>query len=130
MNSKRKVYVVITILSIALIVCVSIVLIESQIKVIRRWIDDTLYDNRNHHLPCKQLPPLSEVKMIVREHQDIIKQVEAVHPGNTGAEILPCGTGQNADITFWYASHNDRIAIEQIIGADTFFGVPYNLDNR
>ena len=130
MNSKRKVYLVITILSIALVACVSMVLIESQTKVIRRWIDNTLYDNRNHYLPCKQLPSLSVVERVIREHPDVIQQIEAVHPGNAGVEIHPCGSGQNADITFWYASHKDRMAMEQIIGADTFFGVPYNLNNR
>ena len=130
MNSKRKVTAIISVISVVLIACVSILLVEAQTKIVRRWIDDVIYDNRNHYLPCKQLPPLSEVERTIREHPDVIQQIEAVHPGHAGAEIHPCGTGQNADITFWYASHNDRIAIKQIIGADTFFGVPYNLDNR
>lgn len=130
MSGKRKVSVVLSMITVLLVACVGMLIIESQTKVIKRWIDDVIYDNRNHYLPCSQLPPLSEVERIIREHQDVIQQIEAVHPGNAGAEIHPCGTGQNADITFWYASHNDRIAIERTIGDDTFFGVPYNLDNR
>ena len=85
---------------------------------------------RNHYLPCEQLPPVSEVERIGQEHQDAIRQIEAVNPGLVDVEVNPCGAGQNADITFWYASHKDRIAIEQIIGSDKFFGVPYNLNNR
>jgi len=44
-------------------------------------------------------------------------------------EVNTCGA-ENADITFWYGSHKDRIAIEKVIGSDTFFGIPYNLQNR
>ena len=130
MNGKRKVSVDISMITVVLVACVGMLLIESQTKVIKRWIDDVIYDNRHHYLPCDQLPPISEVEGTIREHQDVIRQIEAVHPGNAGVEIHPCGAGQNADLTFWYASHSDRIAIEQIIGADTFFGVPYNLNNR
>lgn len=113
-----------------LAMCVGVMLVESQTRMVRRWIDDVLYDNRYHYLPCEQLPPLSEVERVIREHQDILQQIEAVNPGLVGVEVNPCGEGPNADITFWYASHQDRIAIERIIGGDTFFGVPYNLNNR
>lgn len=130
MNSKRKILAGISIASAVLVICVGILLVEVQTKIVRRWIDNVLYDNRNHYLPCEQLPPVSEAERIVQEHQDVIQQIEAVNPGLVGLEVNACGAGQNADITFWYASHKDRIAIEQIIGSDTFFGVPYNLSNR
>jgi hypothetical protein len=130
MNSKRKILTVISIASTVLVICVGILLVEAQIKIVRRWIDNVLYDNRNHYLPCEQLPPVSEVERIAQEYQDAIRQIEALNPGLVGVEVNTCGAGQNADITFWYASHKDRIAIEQTIGSDTFFGVPYNLNNR
>ena len=128
MNRNRKALLLISAVFV-LVVCVGILLIEIQTKVVRRWVDDVLYDNRNHYFPCEQLPSASEVERIIGEHQDIIQQIEAVNPGFVGIEVNTCGE-VNADITFWYASHKDRITIEQIIGSDTFFGVPYNLHNR
>lgn len=113
MNSKRKILTGICIASAVLVICVGILLVEVQTKIVRRWIDNVLYDNRNHYLPCEQLPPVSEVERIVQEHQDIIQQIEAVNPGLVGLEVNACGAGQNADITFWYASHDDRVVLRQ-----------------
>ena len=129
MNSKRKVLLLISTVSVLLLACAVIMFVEAQTKVMRRWVDDVIYDNLNHYLPCEQLPSVSEVERIIGEHQEIIKQIEAVNLGFVGVEIHTCGEGK-ADITFWYDSHNNRMAIEQIIGRDTFFGVPYNLQNR
>lgn len=114
---------------VLVVACVSILFIEAQTKIMRRWIDDVIYDNRNHYLPCEQLPSVSEVENILDEYHDVVQQIEAVNPGFVGIEVNTCGTG-NAEITFWYGSHQDRLVIEQIIGGDTFIGVPYNLQNR
>jgi hypothetical protein len=41
-------------MTIALIIvgaCLSLVLIETQTKVLRRAVDDLVYDNKNHYLP-------------------------------------------------------------------------------
>lgn len=132
MNSKRKFSAIISIILSVLVVCGGILFVEAQTKLIRRWMDNVLYDNWKHYLPCSQLPPVSEVEKTVQEHWDVIQQIKAVNPGLVGIEInnYTCGGEQKADITFWYASHNDRVVIEQIIDNDTFFGVPYNLNNR
>jgi len=114
---------------VLVVACVGILFIEAQTKIMRRWIDDVIYDNRNHYLPCEQLPSVSEVKKVLVEHYDVVQHIEAVNFGFVGIEVNTCGAG-NADITFWYGSHQDRIVIEQIIGGDTFFGIPYNLQNR
>lgn len=129
MKDKRRVWLPILTAFILIVVCVGILFAESQTKVMRRWMDDAIYDNRNHYLSCEQLPLVSEVQRVLEEHHDIVQQIEAVNPGFVGIEVNTCGPG-NADITFWYGSHKDRSAIEQIIGGDTFFGVPYNLHNR
>ena len=68
MNGKRKVSVDISMITVVLVACVGMLLIESQTKVIKRWIDDVIYDNRHHYLPCDQLPPISEVEGTIREH--------------------------------------------------------------
>jgi len=112
-----------------LVACTGALFIGARTKIVQRWIDNAIYDNRNHYLACEQLPSTSEVERTLREHQDVIQRIEAVNPGFVGVEINTCGAG-HADITFWYGSHKDRVTIEQIIGGDTFFGVPYNLNNR
>ncbi|MFN7036672.1 MAG: hypothetical protein ACK4SN_09920 [Bellilinea sp.] len=131
MTSKRRILAgIVAAFLMMSIICTGILLVDSQTHFVRRWIDDALYDNRYHYLPCEQLPPISEVERIIQQRRDVIHQIEAVNPGQVGVDINPCGAGQNADITFWYATHKDRLAIEQIIDSDTFFGVPYNLNNR
>jgi hypothetical protein len=129
MNTTRKVLLLIAAVSLVLVVCVGILFIETKTKVIRQLVDNVIYDNRNHYLLCEQLPSVSEVERVVGEQQEVIQRIEAVNPGFVGVEVNTCGTG-NADITFWYGTHKDRVAIEQIIGGDTFFGIPYNLRNR
>lgn len=111
------------------VACIGILFIEAQTKMIRRWVDDVVYDNQNHYLACEQLPSSAEVEQVLEEHQDVIEQIEALNPGFVGVDVNTCDAG-HADLTFWYGSHQDRIVIEQMIGADTFFGVPYNLQNR
>jgi hypothetical protein len=129
MNGARKKSCLILVISAVLVTCGAILFVEGTTKVIRRWVDDVVYDNRNHYLSCEQLPTLSQVERVIEEHQDVIRQIEAVNPGFVGVEIGACGA-ENADITFWYATHRDRGVIQQIIGGDAFFGVPYNLNNR
>ena len=109
--------------------CIGLFWAEAETKVLRRWVDDALYDNWNHYLPCEQLPALSEVERVIAAHQDTIRQIEAVSPGLVGYDTgSPCpGRG---DIVFWYGSRSDRRAIEAIIAGDMFFGIPYRLNNR
>jgi hypothetical protein len=125
-RARVRIFTVVVVLVVA---CVGILFVEAQTKTMRRWIDDVIYDNRNHNLLCEQLPSVSEVEKVLEEHHNVIQQIEAVNPGFVGIEVNTCGTG-NADITFWYGSHQDRIVIEQIIGGASFFGTPYNLQNR
>jgi len=125
MKAKQKRIVVISLLTAVAL----LLFLEFQAKIIRQTLEDVLYDNRFHHISCEKLPSIAEVEKVIAEHQDVIRQIEAVNPGFVGIEVNTCGTG-NADITFWYGSHKDRMSIENIIGSDTFFGVPYNLQNR
>ena len=125
MKAKQKRIVVISLLTAVAL----LLFLEFQAKIIRQTLDDVLYDNRFHYISCEKLPSIAEVEKVIAEHQDVIRQIEAVNPGFVGIEVNTCGTG-NADITFWYGSHKDRMSIENIIGSDTFFGVPYNLQNR
>lgn len=120
----------ITLLIILITLCVVVILIETQTHTIRRIFDDFIYDNKNHYLPCKKLPTKDEVEKIIAEHQIVIKEIEAVNPRLVGVEIDTFTCQGKADIIFWYASHENRLEIEEIIGDETFFGIPYRLQNR
>lgn len=120
----------ITLLIILITLCVVVILIETQTHTIRRIFDDFIYDNKNHYLPCKKLPTQDEVEKIIAEHQNVIEEIEAVNPGLVGVEIDTATCQGKADIIFWYASHENRLEIEDIIGDETFFGIPYRLQNR
>jgi hypothetical protein len=116
-------------LALVIILCLGAIAIEAQ-TMIRRTIDDVLYDNRNHYLPCEQLPTELEVRKVVAEHQDVIQQMEQVNPGLVGVEIDTSTCPGKADLLIWYASHQNRLDIEEIIAGETFYGVPYRLQNR
>jgi hypothetical protein len=110
--------------------CLAMIVIESHGHVIRRLIDNYVYDNRNHYLPCEKLPTGTEVSALVEQHREVIQAIEAVDPGLVGVDVDSWTCRGKADLLIWYASHQDRLAIEKIIAGDTFFGVPYRLENR
>jgi len=105
-------------------------ILEAQTKVIRHTIDDVIYDNWNHYLPCEKLPLEAEVRKVVDEHQDIIRKIEQVNPGLVGVEVHAATCPGKADLLIWYASHQNRLDIEEIIAGETFYGVPFRLQNR
>jgi len=124
---KRK---TILLFAIALSLCLGAYLLEAQAKPLRRTIDDLVYDNRNHYLPCEKLPAESEVRKVVEAHADVIRQIEQVNPGNVEVEVDTVTCTGKADLLIWYASHQNRLAIEDIIAEEAFYGVPYRLQNR
>ncbi len=118
------------ILAILIFLCLGAVILEAQAKILRRAIDDLVYDNRNHYLPCERLPTEAEVRQVVTEHSDLIDQIESVNPGNVGVEVSTPNCPGKADLLIWYASHRNRQEIETILGSETFFGIPVRLQNR
>ncbi len=111
--------------------CAATTIVETRFKVVQRAYDNFILDNRNHYLPCKDLPARTEVERTVEQHQDIIQQIGQVAPGFVGIEIdTSVCDGEKADLLIWYGTHRQRIAIEKIIVTDTFFGIPYRLQNR
>ena len=126
----KKESIFIILLLILILLCSIVVLIESQTNSIRRIFDDYIYDNKNHYFTCDKLPTRDQVTKIIEEQQNTIKDIEAVNPGLVGYEIDTVTCQGKADIIFWYASHDNRLEIEKIIGGETFFGIPYRLQNR
>ena len=129
-KTMKREFRFIILLIILITLFVVVILIETQTHAIRRIFDDFIYDNKNHYLPCKKLPTKDEIEKIIAEHQNVIKEIEAVNPGLVGVEIDTSTCQDKADIIFWYASHENRLEIEEIIGDETFFGIPYRLQNR
>jgi len=111
------------------LLCLILIGVERQTHLLRRAYDNWILDNENHYLPCEQLPVPDEVKRIVQEHQDIIQQIEQVDPGQVVVEVDTMTCPGKADLVIFYATHQDRIAIKKLIGANTFFGVPYRMVN-
>jgi hypothetical protein len=117
--------------AIGIIACIGVIaVIEVQTKIIRRAYDNFVLDNKNHYLPCEKLPTEAEVRKIVEQHQVTIRAIEQVNPGFVGVDIDTWTCSGRGDLVIWYASHQDRLALERIIGSDTFFGIPYRLQNR
>jgi len=97
---------------------------------LRKTYDEVVLDNRNHYLSCEQLPSESEVRQVMEAHQDVIEKIEQISPGFIGVEMDASTCPGKADIIFWYGTHQDRLQIEGIINADTFYGIPYRLVNQ
>ena len=116
--------------AIILILCVGILIFESQTKLFRRTYDEFVLDNHNHYLPCEKLPTETEVSRVMEAHQDVIEKIGQINPGFVGVEVDTSTCPGKADIIFWYGTHQDRLLIESIINDDTFYGIPYRLRNQ
>jgi hypothetical protein len=127
-RARKKIFLLFLLL--ATLLCLGAIVIESRVHFIQRLVDNSVYDNRNHYLPCDRLPTEAEVQAVVQAHQAIIQAIMEVNPGLVGVDIDSSSCPGKADLLIWYASHQDRLAIESIIASDTFFGVPYRLENR
>jgi hypothetical protein len=119
-----------TALFVFLLLCMGAWILESQTKFFRKTYDEIVLDNRNHYLPCDQLPSVAEVRGVMDEHQDVIKKIEQIHPGFVGMEMDDSACPGRADLLFWYGNHQDRLSIEEVIAGKTFYGIPYRLQNR
>jgi len=117
-------------LLITLIFCIGIWLLEVQTKFLRKTYDEMILDNRNHYLACQQLPSEGQVRQFIGEHPDVIKKIEQINPGFVGVEIDTSICPGKADILFWYGTHQERLLIEDMIAEETFYGIPYRLQNR
>ena len=126
-NSARLISVT---LILFLLLCVGIWILEAQTKFFRKIYDQVIFDNRNHYLSCEQLPSESEVRQVMEAHQDVIERIEQIDPGFVGVEMDTSTCPGKADILFWYGTHQDRLLIESTIADDTFYGIPYRLQNR
>ncbi len=153
MRSKKT--VVIVLLIAAALAAIALLRLEFGTHAIARWYDRWILGGRNHYLTCPQLPSLAEVDRVVQAHRDDVEQIiTRVGQKYRNAEVVPLWKGRSVtdgersyvtfswgepfpacqntgrgDIEIDYPARKDRVMIEQIIGSDTFFGIPYRLKN-
>jgi hypothetical protein len=112
------------------LLCAVGILLETRFQLAQRGYDNFILDNRNHYLSCEDLPARADVEIVVEQHRDVIQQIREIAPGFVDVEIDSVTCEGKADLLIWYGTHQQRIAIEEIIGGETFFGIPYRLQNR
>ena len=127
--SSRKRTTITVVIAISLICCLGAVLVIVNTNLVRRLYNNLILDNRDHFLSCEELPSLSEVTWVVENHANAIEEIKRVNPGFVVVRIDTTTCPGKADIVIEYPSHQDRLAIEEIIDGETFFGVPYRLRN-
>jgi hypothetical protein len=115
---KRVLFVAVTAITIA-----ALVWIEFDTHLIGRWFASTIYDNHANFLDCAELPSLSAVEQVVSEPQDLIQQIMDIRPDFINVTIDQSCPGKGI-LVIEYASHADRIQIEELIG-DTFLGISW-----
>jgi hypothetical protein len=127
---RKKMIVLISVLAAGMI-CLGVFLVyELMAHPFRHWLDDLVYDNYNHYMPCEDLHTIGEVNEAVQANRSILEQVDQLAPGIVGWQVEePCpGKG---DILFWYGSHDQRNQVEALIGSEeSFFGIPIRMRNE
>lgn len=125
----RKLVTALSVIVILTIVCGGLALALFKSNFVRGLYNELVLDSKDHFLSCDELPSVAEVEQIVDSHQETIDKIKQVNPGSVFVEIDTATCPGKADIVILYGTHQNRLAIEQIIGGDTFFGVPYRLGN-
>lgn len=117
-----------TVLLLIILGILGAIILESQTHILQKTIVDRIYDNRGHYLSCEELPALADVERIVAEKHSLIQAIEQVNPGFIFVTInSPCP--RKGELIFEYPSHQNRLQIEELIGGETFFGIPYRMIN-
>jgi len=111
---------------ISLIVIISLVSIPVVIIYAYNTIGNLL--NYDPELPCEYLPDIETVKQIVEEHQDVIQEIENINPENVWVVVHERCNGKG-ELYIYYDTIYTKEKILKIIGAETFFGIPYRLFN-
>ncbi|MBW4647512.1 MAG: hypothetical protein KME06_02250 [Kastovskya adunca ATA6-11-RM4] len=78
---------------------------------------------------CNKFPDVASVEKTLSEQAQVVNQIKSVHPGFVDIKVDEAeDCPGKARIEILHATEQDRKKIEQIIG-DTFFGVPYRMQN-
>ncbi len=120
-----------TALGVVALASLVVLLLDNDVFCSQRGqlVDRLIHHGRAHCVPCEDLSSFLNAMRAISEHQDTERQIEEVNPGFVDVFVNSWSCPGKGDIHINYATGRDRTEIERIIGAETFFGIPYNLFN-
>ena len=119
-------------IGLVVLVVLNLVLFEINTAWGRNLVIESLYGSY-HWVPCSRWPTAEEAQRVLAEHQDVVRQIEAVTPRSRAASLY-VNTDEScagkADIRITFGGRSDKEAIREIIGDDKYlFGIPYRMSN-
>lgn len=114
-----------------LVAALALGIFEWNTHHIRDLLSERMYGSKPHRVPCDGLPTPDEVQRVLDENALFVERIEASHPGFTTVEMNTLTCADSADIRILYATARDRERIRELLGhSETFFGVPFNMQNH
>lgn len=94
-------------------------------------VNDLLMGNKKVYLACDQLPDRQYVETVMAQHSDMIQKIEeAAEPGPILVDISSreeCP--EKGFLLIIFGGRDQSVKIQALLG-DTFFGIPYQLENQ
>lgn len=78
--------------------------------------------------PCEELPDIEIARQIVDDHQDVIDAIESINPNCIHVTLEERCEGKG-ELVIYYCTIDQQLEILEIIGDDTFFGLPFRMFN-
>ncbi|HMN13358.1 MAG TPA: hypothetical protein PKD55_13640 [Bellilinea sp.] len=108
-----------------LIVFGLMLLILTQVPSVRSLLDDKLYDNYDPRLPCDQWPTSSELDTVRAEHSVELQRIAELSPNILIDHVdMECAGVERSIWRVNYASHEERLMLEEALGGKEVFGQP------
>jgi len=112
--------------ALIIILVIIVIIVSIPIVILTFSIYETTKGSSG--LPCEELPDIETARQIIEDHQDLIEEIENTSPGNVWIEINERCDGKG-ELFIYYDTIYTKNKIKEIIGGDTFFGVPYRMFN-
>lgn len=119
LEGKKLIGLIILLVILASIVAIPLILFTYDIF-------GTFFYGRQH--PCETLPDIETAQQIVDDHQDVIDAIENIHPDCIHVSLEKRCEGKG-ELVIYYCTIDQQKEILEIIGDDTFFGLPFRMIN-
>jgi len=116
---KKLIGLIIILVVVISILAIPLILVASDIF-------KPFFYSRYH--PCETLPDIETARQIIDDHQDVIDAIENIHPDCIDVYLKERCEGKG-ELVIYYCTIDQQIEILEIIGNDTFFGVPFRMIN-
>jgi hypothetical protein len=116
---KKLIGLIIILVVVISILAIPLILVASDIF-------KTFFYSSYH--PCETLPDIETARQIIDDHQDVIDAIENIHPDCIDVYLEERCEGKG-ELVIYYCTIDQQIEILEIIGNDTFFGVPFRMVN-